>query len=63
MDNILSLWPDTTNKNTSKLLLSLFLCRLPLQMRSQLANYPAASPAELAAAVDAIYCSPNWVVS
>ena len=54
MDNILSLWPDTTNKNTSKLLLSLFLCRLPLQMRSQLANYPAASPAELAAAADAI---------
>ena len=54
MDNILSLWPDTTNKNTSKLLLSLFLCRLPLQMRTQLANYPASSPAELAAAADAI---------
>ena len=53
MDNILSLCSDTTTKNTSKLLLGLFLRRLPLQMRSQLANYPANSPAELAAAVDA----------
>ena len=29
LDNILSLWPDTTTKNTSKLLLGLFLHRLP----------------------------------
>ena len=50
MDNILSLWPDTTTKNTSKLLLSMFLRRLPLQMRSQLANFPATTPAKLAAA-------------
>ena len=56
MDNILSLWPDTTTKNTSKLLLGLFLRRLPLQMRSQLANFPATTPAELATAVaDAIW--------
>ena len=44
IDNILSLWP-----NTFKLLLGLFLHRLPLQMRSQLANFPATSPAQLAA--------------
>ena len=50
MDNILSLWPDTTTKNTSKLLLGMFLRRLPLQMRSQLANFPATTPTELAAA-------------
>ena len=31
MDNILSLWPDTTTKNKSKLFLGLFLRRLPLQ--------------------------------
>ena len=54
MDNILSLWPNTTTKNTSKLLLGLFLRRLLLQMRSQLANYSANSPTELAAA-DAIW--------
>ena len=47
MDNILSLWPDATTRETSKLLLGLFLRRLPLQMRSQLANFPATSPAEL----------------
>ena len=51
MDNILSLWPNTTTKNTSKLLLSMFLRRLPLQMRSQLANFPATTPAEIAADV------------
>ena len=34
MDNILSLWPNSTTKNMSKLLLGLFLHRLPLQMRS-----------------------------
>ena len=34
MDNILSLWPKSTTKNMSKLLLGLFLHRLPLQMRS-----------------------------
>ena len=61
MDNILSLWPDTTTKNTSKLLLGLFLRRLPLQMRSQLANYPATSPAEIAA--DAIWSHSGGQVS
>ena len=50
MDNFLSLWPNTTTKNTSKLLLSLFLHRLLLQMRSQLSNYPANSPSKLTAA-------------
>ena len=30
MDNILSLWPDTSTRNSSKLLLGLFLRRLPL---------------------------------
>ena len=49
MDNILSLWPDTSTRNSSKLLLGLFLRRLPLQMRSQLANFPPTTPAELAA--------------
>ena len=39
MDNILSLWPNTTTKNSSKLLLGFFLCRLLLSMRSQLANF------------------------
>ena len=34
VDNILSLWPDTAAKDTSRLLLGLFLRRLPLQMRS-----------------------------
>ena len=63
MDNILSLWPDTTTKNTSKLLLGLFLRRLPLQMRSQLANYPATSPAEIAAAADAIWSHSGGQVS
>ena len=53
MDNILSLWPDAATRETSKLLLGLFLRRLPLQMMSQLANFPATSPAELAA--DAIW--------
>ena len=48
IDNILSLWP-----NTFKLLLGLFLHRLPLQMRSQLAKFPANSPAQLA--TDAIW--------
>ena len=51
MDNILSLWPDATTRETSKLLLGLFLRRLPLQMRSQLANFPATSPAKLANAI------------
>ena len=54
MDNILSLWPNTTTKNTSKLLLGLFLHRLPLQMRAQLANFSATTPAQLAAAADTI---------
>ena len=47
IDNILSLWPNTTTKNTSNLLRCLFLHRLPLQMRSQLTNYPANSPIKL----------------
>ena len=34
MDNILSLWPDVTTKLTSKLLLGMFLRRLPEQMRA-----------------------------
>ena len=38
MDNILSLWLDTTTKLTSKLLLGMFLHRLLEQMRAQLAN-------------------------
>ena len=49
MDNIMSLWPDTTTKNTSKLLLGLFLRRLPLQMMAQLAKFPATTPTQLAA--------------
>ena len=61
MDNILSLWPDTTTKNTSKLLLGLFLRRLLLQMRSQLANFPATTPTELAA--DAIWSQSGGQVS
>ena len=36
-------------KETLKLLLGLFLRRLLLQMRSQLANFPATSPTQLAA--------------
>ena len=63
MDNILFLWPDTTTKNTSKLLLGLILHRLPLQMRSQLANYPANSPAELTAAAAAIWSQSGGQVS
>ena len=55
MDNILSLWPDTSTKMTSKLLLGMFLRRLPEQMRTQLANYNASSPGDLAAAADAIW--------
>ena len=55
MDNILSLWPDVTTKLTSKLLLGMFLRRLPEQMRAQLANYPARDPNQLAAAADAIW--------
>ena len=55
MDNILSMWPNTTTKNSSKLLLSLFLRRLLLQMRSQLANYPANSTAELTTAANTIW--------
>ena len=53
MDNMFSLWPDAATRETSKLLLGLFLRRLLLQMRSQLANFPATSPAKLAA--DAIW--------
>ena len=64
MDNILSLWPNTTTKNTSKLLLGLFLRRLLLQMRSQLANYSANSPTELATtAADAIWSQSGGQVS
>ena len=63
MDNILSLWPDTTTKDTSKLLLGLFLHRLPLQMRSQLANYSANSPVKLAATTDAIWSQSGSQVS
>ena len=63
MDNILSLWPDTTTKDTSKLLHGLFLHRLPLQMRSQLANYSANSPAKLAATTDAIWSQSGSQVS
>ena len=55
MDNILSLWLDTTTKLTSKLLLGMFLHRLLEQMRAQLANYNASSPGDLAAAADAIW--------
>ena len=55
MDNIMSLWPDTATKMTSKLLLGMFLRRLPEQMRAQLANYQATSPGDLAAAADAIW--------
>ena len=55
MDNILSLWPDVTTKLTSKLLLVMFLRRLPEQMHAQLANYPARDPYQLAAAADAIW--------
>ena len=54
MDNILSLWPDTTTKMTLKLLLGMFLRRLPEQMWAQLANYQATSPGDLAAAAEAI---------
>ena len=61
MDNILSLWPDATTRETSKLLLGLFLRRLPLQMRSQLANFPATPPTELAA--DAIWSQSGGQVS
>ena len=49
MDNILSLWPDTTTKNTSKLLLGLFLGSLPLLLGAQLANFPATTPGQLTA--------------
>ena len=63
MDNILSLWPDITTKNSSKLLLGLFPRRLPLQMRSQLANFPANNPAQLAAATDAIWSQSGGQVS
>ena len=40
---------------TSKLLLGMFLRRLPEQMRAQLANYNATSPGDLSAAADAIW--------
>ena len=64
MDNILSfLWPDTAIRETSKLLLRLFLRRLLLQMRSQLANFPATSPTELATAADAIWSQTGGQVS
>ena len=63
MDNILSLWPDAATRETSKLLLGLFLRRLPLQMRSQLANFPATSPAELATAANAIWSQSGGQVS
>ena len=55
MDNILSLRPDTSTKMTFKLLLGMFLCRLPEQMRAQLVNYNASSPGDLTAAADAIW--------
>ena len=55
MDNILSLWPNTSTKMTSKLLLGMFLHRLLEQMCAQLANYNTTSPRDLAAAADAIW--------
>ena len=55
MDNILSLWPDTSTKMTSKLLLGMFLHRLPEQMHAQLDNYNTTLPGDLAAAADAIW--------
>ena len=55
MDNILSLWPDLETKQTSKLLLGMFLRRLPEQMRSLLANSTADSPDALAREADAIW--------
>ena len=61
--NILSLWPNTATKDTSKLLLGLFLRRLPLQMRSQLATFPDTSPAQLAATADAIWTQAGEKVS
>ena len=54
---------DAATRETSKLLLGLFLRRLPLQMRSQLANFPATSPAELATAADAIWSQSGSQVS
>ena len=60
MDNILSLRPDTSTKMTFKLLLGMFLCRLPEQMHAQLANYNASSPGDLAAAADAIWAQHSW---
>ena len=63
MDNILSLWPDTTTKSTSKLLLGLFFRWLPLQMRSQLACFPANSPAELATTTEPIWSQSGSQVS
>ena len=62
MDNILSLWPDTTTKNTSKLLLGLFLGSLPLLLGAQLANFPATTPGQLTA-TDAIWAQSGGQVS
>ena len=50
-------------KETLKLLLGLFLRRLLLQMRSQLANFPATSPTQLAATADAILTQSGGQVS
>ena len=57
MDNILSLLPDFTTKLTLKLLLGngMFLSRLTEQMRTQLTNYSARDPNQLAAAADTIW--------
>ena len=62
MDNILSLWPDTTTKNTSKLLLGLFLGSLPLLLGAQLANFPATTPGQLTA-TDAIWAQSGGQLS
>ena len=62
-DNILSLWPDTATKDTSKLLLGFFLRRLLLPIRSQLANFPTTTPAQLATATNAIWTQSGGQVS
>ena len=62
--DILSLWPDSATKMTSKFLLGMFLLRLPKQMQAQLANYNATSPGDLAATGDAIWAQYlRWQVS
>jgi hypothetical protein len=55
MDRMLALWPDTTTKLTSPLLLGMFRRRLPAELRTQLATCHAKNPVELAAAADEIW--------